>query len=194
MSDKPITPTRIIPAGAALPARAPRDDELPPWWEHPAPATPPPPPPPVVPPTPVSVPAPEPPADRPIHVVVALAQPYFEPGPEPTRRERLTAWLAQYGSPWHAAAALAAAVAPILPNGYSLATTWQYTVAETRDIWGPGWGYGLGGGALALIVYRITRTGGGPVRLLLLAVTGIGVLGAIDLFDPITALTGVHPR
>ncbi|MFF1284404.1 type VII secretion-associated serine protease, partial [Streptomyces sp. NPDC058299] len=44
---RPVSPTRVIPAGAPLPARAPEPGEVPPWRTPP-----PPPPPPVVTPPP----------------------------------------------------------------------------------------------------------------------------------------------
>ncbi|MFD3917333.1 hypothetical protein, partial [Streptomyces sp. NPDC058603] len=148
-----VIPSRVIPSGSSLPDRVPEPDEVPPWRPSPAPAPAPPAVPPPLPPHGWYGPGPyapsPPPAPGPIEVYVTVL-PAPTP-PEPTRWERLTTWLSRFGRPWHAVAALALAVAPILPGGYSPATTWHYTVSETRDIWGPGWGYGLGGGALALV-------------------------------------------
>lgn len=184
MTETPIIPTRIIPPGADLPARPPKPDEAPPW--HAAPPPPPPPPPPAAPAW-YSAPAPEP--SEIVHrVQVSLVFP--EPDPEPTRRERLIAWLRTFGTPWQAAAALTLAVTPIPGTGYSIATTWAYTVDLGRDI-GPWQPYALGVLPFALVVTRIRRHGGSVRRLFLLAVTGFGVWGAIDWFDAVTILTGV---
>lgn len=183
MSDRPITPTRIIPAGAPLPDRGPLPGEVPPWWQAPAP--PPPPPPPVV--TAPAAPAPPPP-DPQIHVHVVI--PYEEP-PEPTRRERLWAWLRTIGRPWQVCGALALALIPIPGVGYSVATIWASCVHLTRAEWGQGTGYALACTPLAIAVMRITRSGGTLRRLLLLAVSLVGLTGAIDLYDPVTWITGV---
>ncbi|WP_367134460.1 MULTISPECIES: hypothetical protein [Streptomyces] len=86
-----------------------------------------------------------------------------------------------------------------MPWGYSIATTWAYTVHESRGF-GIGWAYSLGLGAFALAALGeagntrhdaslrrqfATRTA--------LVITFIGAIGAIDLYDPVTALTGVRP-
>lgn len=184
MTDRPITPTRIIPAGAPLPDRGPLPGELPPWWQAPAP--PPPPPPPAV----VTPPAPAPPPDPQIHVHVVI--PYEQP-PEPTRRERLWAWLRTIGRPWQVGGALALALVPIPGLDYSVATTWASFVAYARDEWGQDAGYAYALTPLAIAVMRITRSGGTLRRLLLLAISIVGLAGAIDLYDPITWITGVRP-
>ncbi|MEU5716578.1 hypothetical protein AB0G71_12435 [Streptomyces sp. NPDC020403] len=186
MTDRPITPTRIIPAGAPLPNRGPLPGEIPPWRE--APTTPPPPPP--TRPTAVATPAPAPLPAPQVHVHVVI--PYEEP-PEPTRRERLWAWLRTIGRPWQVCGALALALVPIPGVGYSIATIWAYTVGEARTEWGQGTGYALACTPLAIAVIRITRGGGTLRRLLLLAVSLVGLAGAIDLYDPVTWITGVHP-
>jgi hypothetical protein len=115
---------------------------------------------------------------------------YPEPEPDPTRWERLTAWLHSFGSPWQAAAALTLAVTPIPGTGYSIATTWAYTVEQGRDI-GLWQAYALGGLPFALAVARILRRGGSVRRLFLLVISGFGVWGATDWFDLVTVLTGV---
>lgn len=180
MPDKPLTPTRIIPAGAPLPERPPAPGEIPPW------RTPPPPPPPPA--------APEPPAAPPqvIHVIHEIVLGPPEPDEEPpTRWDRVWAWMKTLGRPWQIALALGATVVPIPPGRYSAATTWAYVVHQTRLDHGPGWGYALGGGALALAATAVVRRGG-VLRLTLLSIAFIGSIGAISLYDPITALTGVH--
>ncbi|MGW0550543.1 hypothetical protein [Streptomyces altiplanensis] len=186
MPNKPITPSQIIPAGAPLPIGPPGPDDIPPWRTAPPPPAPPPAPPAV----PVAAPDPPP---QPVHVYVTVQPAYYEPDPEPTRRERLTAWLLGLGRPWQIAGALALALLPIPFTGYSAATTWAYTVSEARDAWGQGSGYALALTPLTVAVLRITRGGGTLRRLLLLAISLVGVAGAIDLYDPVTWITGVHP-
>ena len=188
MSD-PITPTRIIPAGVPLPARPPTPDEIPPW------RTPPPPPPPPVAAPPPKLPEPE--AERPIQVHVTIQPgPWYEPEPvpEPTRWDRAMALVRRIGKPWQLCLALTAAVFPIPGpgHGYSAAITWYAIVATTRAEHGMPLGYGLGVGALAVTAYLVAQRPG-LLRLFWLAVTFVGALGAVQLFDPITAITGV-PR
>ncbi|MEU0133382.1 hypothetical protein ABZ172_04975 [Streptomyces sp. NPDC006296] len=180
MADRPITPTRIIPAGAPLPDRGPLPGELPPWWQQ---AAPPPPPPPAV----VAPPAPAPPPDPQIHVHVVI--PYEEP-PEPTRWERLWAWLRTIGRPWQVCGALTLAFLPLF-GGDSVATLWASCVTEARAEGGPSAAYTLALTPLAIAVIRITTGGGTVLRLLLLAVSIVGLAGAIDLYDPVTWITGV---
>ncbi|MBD2831653.1 hypothetical protein ID871_09215 [Streptomyces pratensis] len=111
--------------------------------------------------------------------------------PEPTRRERLWAWLRTIGRPWQVCGALAIALVPIPGVGYSVATIWASCVHLTRAEWGQGTGYALACTPLAIAVMRITRSGGTLRRLLLLAVSLVGLTGAIDLYDPVTWITGV---
>lgn len=88
--------------------------------------------------------------------------------------------------------ALAAVAAPILPGGYSTATTWWYCVHQARHHYGMGYGYTLGGGALALAISAVTRRGrhAGLIRVTFLAVAAIGFLGAMSWTDIITLVTG----
>lgn len=177
---RPVTPSRIIPAGAPLPARAPAPGEVPPW------RTPPPPPPP-------PMPVPPPPDPDPVEIqhVHKVVLAWAEPDPEPSRWERLTAWLGRYVRPWHAVLGITAAVVPIPGSGHSAATTWHYTVGLCREDWGVGWGYGLGLAPLALVVSVIVRRGGSPLRLAALATTFIGSFAALSWYDPVQILTGV---
>ncbi|WP_405549721.1 hypothetical protein [Streptomyces microflavus] len=187
---KPIVPTRIIPGGAPLPSGPPAPGAVPPW-RIPAPAAPPPPPPPA--PPAVAVPAPPPPPEQVHHhhVHVTLQPlPYYEPI-EPTRRARLCAWVRTLGRPWQLILALLAAVLPIPGLGYSAASTWAYLVGQARAEWGAPFGYGLAGVALALVVMRTVRHGGTLLRIWAGAVTAIGLIASIDLFDVVTLLTGV---
>lgn len=181
---RPVTPTRVIPAGATLPARPPEPGEAPPWHTPP----PPPPPPPPVP----ADPEPRTVEFRHVHeIVLTTADP--DPEPDPSRWERLGAWLGAYVRPWHAIIALLLAVLPIPGVGYSAATIWHYTVGLARDDWGVGWGYLLGLGPLALALARLIRKGGSPLRLFAVAVTFVGSLACLSWYDPIQFLTGV-PR
>ncbi|MFD8404646.1 hypothetical protein ACFV1G_08180 [Streptomyces anulatus] len=185
----PIIPTRIIPGGVPLPSGPPEPGDIPPWREA-APAAPPPPPPPT--PPAVVVPAPEPlrQPDPQIHVHVLLP---YEPEPEPTRRERLWRWLTGIGRPWQICGALVLALLPIPGVGYSVATIWASVVTEARAEGGQDAGYALALTPLAIAVMRIVRGGGTLRRLLLLAVSLVGLMGAIDLYDPVTWITGVKP-
>lgn len=187
MTNRPIIPTRIIPAGAPLPDRGPLPGEVPPWWEKPAAPTPPPPPvqPPAV---AVAPPAPEPLPPQ-VHVHVVLP---YEPEPDPTRWQRLTALIQRFGRPWQICGALTLALLPIPGTEYSAATTWAYAVSQARDTWGQSSGYALALTPLAIALIRLSRGGTLP-RLLLLTVSLVGVTGAIHAYDPITWITGVHP-
>lgn len=183
-----VTPTRVIPAGADLPARPPEPGEAPPW------RTPPPPPPPPAAPPPLPVqPAPEPqPVEiRHVHeVVLTWPDPDPEPDPQPGRWERAWSTLTGRISGWKALIALAAAVLPIPWTGYSAAVTWHYTVSEARGM-NVGFGYGLAFGTFLLAAHRLVGRGG-AVALFFCAVTFIGLFGAMSWYDPIQWLTGVH--
>lgn len=180
MSEKPITPTRIIPPGAPLPARPPEDGETPPW--RPAP-----PPPPAVPPP---APAPPPPPPAPMEVEVRITfDPWAEPEPEP---EPWWHGLLRIARPWKICAALLAALLPIPGVGHSLGTVWAYTVHQSRTEVGPLWAYGLAI-APALIAARIVHRTGSLRALVLLAISLVGITGALDWWDPIALLTGVRP-
>lgn len=187
MSDRPITPTRIIPAGAPLPDRGPLPGEAPPWWEKPAVPAPPAHPPVVPPPAPTPEPPPLPAPQVHVHVVMP-----YEPEPEPTRRERLWAWVLGIGRPWQISGALLLAVLPIPGTGYSAATTWAYATNMTRTEWGAPAGYALALVPLLWVSTRTARHGGTLLRLWAIAVTLGGLLGALNPFDLVTAITGVH--
>ncbi|MFD8407193.1 hypothetical protein ACFV1G_21210 [Streptomyces anulatus] len=181
----PIIPTRIIPGGAPLPSGPPPPGAVPPWREPAAP----PPPPPAAPPA-AATPAPPPLPEPVVHVHVVLP---YEPEPEPTRWQRLWRWVTTIGRPWQICGALALALLPIPGVGYSVATIWASVVTEARAEGGQDAGYALALTPLAIAVMRIVRGGGTLRRLLLLAVSLVGLMGAINLYDPITWLTGVDP-
>ncbi|NEB57637.1 hypothetical protein G3I48_35990 [Streptomyces griseus] len=190
MNDRtPIIPTRIIPGGAPLPSGPPPPGAVPPW-RAPAPAAAAPPPPPA--PPAVAVPAPPPPEPVHVHHVHVTVQPvpYYEPI-EPTRWERLWAWIRSIGRPWQLIVALLAAVIPFPFTGHSAASTWAYTVNLARTEWGAPWGYALAGLALGLVLLRIVRHGGTVLRIWAGVVTALGLISAINLFDVVTLLTGV---
>ncbi|MGW1463858.1 hypothetical protein ACWCPT_05820 [Streptomyces sp. NPDC002308] len=189
MSDRPIIPTRIIPAGAPLPDRGPLLGEIPPWWRTPAPAAPPVPPPPPTTTVPPPAPAPAPLPAPQVHVHVVLP---YEPPPEPTRRQRLWAWVRTIGKPWQLGGAIGLAFLPLL-GGDSIATLWASCVTEARAEAGQGAAYTLACTPLFIAVVRVTTGGGTVLRLLLLAVSIVGLAGAINLYDPVTWITGVHP-
>lgn len=179
---KPIVPTRIIPAGAPLPDRLPAPGELPPWWEQPAPPVQPPPPP---------APAPEP-EQRPLQVYVTLQPgPYYEE-PAPTRWQRLWAGLHRIGRPWQICGALLLAVLPVPGTGFSAVTTWAYATSQARAEWGAPHGYAMALLALAWVTIRTARHGGTLPRVWGITVALAGLVGALDLFDIVTILTGVH--
>ena len=213
MTDRPIIPTRIIPAGAPLPDRPPGPDDIPPW-RAPAPA----------PPHPSAHlphsaphpphPTPDPPRTRthpaahPPHPPHPSAHPHFDPAHPSTIEVRLTyepfylepepepsLWdrVRTFAPAWKIAAALAGAVVPIPGVGYSLGSVWAYTVSEGRAEWGAALGYGL---ALVpvLLAGRAVAGTRSTRALLALAIALVGVTGAVHLFDPVTAVTGVHPR
>lgn len=191
MTNRPIVPTRIIPPGAPLPDRPPGPDDIPPWraparaHSHPAPhpsAHPPK--------NPHPNPHPAPADPGPIEVRVTLVPAEVPaPEPEPTRLDRIRA----IAPLWKILAALAGAVVPIPGVGYSISGVWAYCVSETRDTFGAAWGYALALITLSLAGRAVSRTR--SLRTLFaLAVCLIGVTGAAHLYDPITALTGAHPR
>ncbi|MFD6421569.1 hypothetical protein [Streptomyces sp. NPDC060198] len=184
----PITPTRIIPAGAPLPDRGPLSGEIPPW-RIPGPAAPPVPPPPPITTVPPPAPAPAPLPAPQVHVHVVMA---YEPEPEPTRRQRLWAWVRTIGKPWQLGGAIGLTFLPLL-GGDSIATLWASCVTEARAEAGQGAAYTLACTPLAIAVVRVTTGGGTVLRLLLLAVSIVGLAGAINLYDPVTWITGVHP-
>lgn len=194
MSEKPVTPTRVIPAGQQIPSAPPLPpaphgtEDVPPWRttapppHHNAGAPP--------------APPPEAPRDHGAQhggeqrVVVEVWYPPAEPPPAPAPPSRWSmAWAWQHAHPWKTAIGGALALLPIPWTGYSLATTWAYTVHQSRDF-GWGWGYGLAGAALSLALLADTRRARILTRLALV-VTVVGCFGAVDWFDPITILTGV---
>ncbi|MFE6225464.1 hypothetical protein [Streptomyces sp. NPDC057854] len=171
MSDRPVTPSHIVPGGAPLPGHPPGPGDLPPWRTPPAPA-----------------PPAEPPSSIEVHVRLL---PDDEEQPEPTRRERAWTYITGIAPPWKIAVALLAAMVPIPGVGYSLASVWAYTVGETRTEVGAPWAYALAIVPLLLAARGLYRTG--ALRYLAAAaIAFVGlVFGALDPYDLVTITTGV---
>ena len=170
---RPITPTRIIPAGATLPARPPEPDEAPPW-RTPPPAPPPPPPP----------AAPRDVVVRHIHeVVLAPAEP--EPTPEPRLWERLWDRLVTRRM-------IAAILAALLPwaGGQSPVGIWSHTVHQARTEASISAAYVIAGIAVAA-TWALDRHTSRAVPRFLLVTASLGAFGVLHWWDPILLLTGV---
>lgn len=195
-----LTPTRVIPAGQPLPTPRAASEERP---TRPTPPGPPSPPTRTTPPAPPAGPPPGslwhgPQAYGPIDIRVTLVPAL--PDPEPTRRDRLWAWLRTYATPLQALTGLVLALAPIWPNGYSCAATWAATVYEARSISIPA-SYTLATGAFALTWVALVRKrdtrreGRGSSGIHVWAVTCafVGTLSAVSPWDIVTLITGVHP-
>lgn len=184
MTDKAITPSRIIPAGVPLPDRPPAPGDIPPWRTPPAPPAPP-----AGPPPERFVFLPPPPPSGPVEVHVRLLP--VDLPPEPTRWERAWAWLTGIAKPWQIAAALLASLIPIPGVGYSLAGVWAYCVGDARDTFGVPYGYGLALVPLAITLRALSKTR--ALRWLVASVIGLVglVFGAIHPFDIVTIVTGV---
>jgi hypothetical protein len=124
-----------------------------------------------------------------IEVRVTVAPEPVAPEPEPTLWDRIRG----IAPVWKILAALAAAVTPLPGVGYSAGSIWAYCVDEARTDFGVAYGYGLALVPLLLAGRAFLRSR--ALRwLVALVVALIGLTGAIHLFDPVTFLTGVHPR
>lgn len=173
---RPITPTRVIPASAPLPARPPEPGEAPPW------RTPPPPPP--MPPVPVD-PEPRTVEVRHTHEIVMT---WADPDPEPAPRlwERLWDRLVT----WRMIAAILAALLPWL-GGQSPVGAWSHTVHQARTEAGIGAAYVIAAVAIAA-TWGLDRHTGRVVPRFLFVTALLGALGVLHWYDPILLLTGVH--
>ncbi|MBE1598974.1 hypothetical protein [Streptomyces stelliscabiei] len=177
---RPITPTRIIPAGAPLPSRPPAPGEAPPWRT-------PPPPPPAPPALPPSAPWPPAPAPGPIEVrvTVDLVAP-AEPEPEPGLLARLWDWLVT----WRMISAILAALLP-WAAGQSPVGIWSHTVYQARTEAGVGAAYVIAAVALAA-AWALDRHTGRWLPRVLLVTSSLGAFGVLHWWDPFLLLTGVH--
>ncbi|MGW8326498.1 hypothetical protein ACWGLE_01180 [Streptomyces sp. NPDC055897] len=166
----PIEPTRIIPPGVHIPI--------------PLPAAPPPPPPPPRAPAWYAMPDPPPPAPLDVRVTVDLVYP--APEPEPARD---WSWLWERLRPVQSVLTAGIAALPVLPYGYSLITGWAEVLHRCRIEASTGGAYVLAGVGLgvALLLDRSRRWW---ARMLLVTAV-LGGSGAMDWFDPVTAVTGV---
>ncbi|MGI3198425.1 hypothetical protein ACRJ4B_16035 [Streptomyces sp. GTA36] len=183
MPERPITPTRVIPAGAPLPNRAPEPGEVPPWR-----LPPPPPPPPAVPDPPPPPAAPEPPPAavvvqhvRHVHEFVLV-----EPEPEP----RLWVRLWERFVTWRMLAAILAALTPWV-GGQSPVGIWSHTVHQARTEAGVGAAYVIAAVAVAA-TWTLDRRTGRAVPRFLLVTASLGAIGVLSWWDPFLLLTGVH--
>ena len=184
---RPVTPTRVIPAGAALPARPPEPGEAPPWRMPP-----PPPPPPAA---PASMPvAPDPGARivevRHVHQVILTS-----PDPDPEPRPRLWERLWERLFTWRMVVAILAAVVPWV-NGQSPVGLWSHTVHLARTESGILAAYTIAGVALVATwaIDHHSSPPGQPSRALprfLLVTALLGAFGVLHWWDPILMLTGV---
>ncbi|GCD46132.1 hypothetical protein [Streptomyces paromomycinus] len=187
---RPVTPTRVIPAGQPwppiarpLPPGPPGPGAVPPWRTAPAA---PPPPPPVVPPRTQPWPDPPPPGPVEVRVTVDLVRP---PEPEPSRWR--WDWLTARLRPW---ASLISAVVVLGPwfGGHSIAGAWSATLHEARTEAGLLPAYLLAIGAGALVFFADDRRPRWWTRGALI-VGLVGGTGAMGWYDPVTLLTGVRP-
>ncbi|MFD9151553.1 hypothetical protein [Streptomyces diastaticus] len=184
-SPRPITPTRIIPAGEPLPPRPPEPGEAPPWRSRKAS-------PPPAPPTPPAPrpPAPEPPPPGPIEVRVTVdLLPVEEPDP-PSRWARLVDWVCARCTDWRLLSAVLAALAPWL-GGTSPVGAWAATLHDARTEAGLPAAYLVAAVALA-VAWAINRRGRWLGRFAFTTAL-IGATGVLDLYDLVLLLTGV-PR
>ncbi|MET9099966.1 hypothetical protein [Streptomyces antibioticus] len=181
--DLPITPTRIIPAGAPLPARPPEPGELPPW------RTPPPPPlPPAVPPPAPAPPPPPPPAGVPAQVVHHIHEVLLV-APAPEEAPPLWARLWDRLVTWRMLAAILAALTP-WAGGQSPVGLWSATVHQARTDAGVLPAYIIATVALTT-AWVLDRRTGRVVPRFLLVTAALGAVGVLDWWDPILMLTGV---
>ncbi|MEU9557997.1 hypothetical protein [Streptomyces fumanus] len=176
---RPVTPTRVIPAGVPLPARPPEPGEVPPW------RTPPPPPTAPAAPWPDS---PPPPPPGPIEVHVTLV-PQPLPEPEPRWWERAWDYLTDRLLTWRMAIAVTLAVTPWV-GGQSPVGIWSRTVHAARDEASIGGAYVIAGVAVAA-TWALDRYTGRAVPRALLVTASLGATGVLHWWDPILALTGV---
>ncbi|MDX2616126.1 hypothetical protein [Streptomyces stelliscabiei] len=176
---RPITPTRIIPAGAPLPARPPAPGETPPW--RPPPPTPPAPP--ALPPS-APWPAAPPPGPIEVRVTVDLVAP-AEPEPDSGLLSRLWDWLVT----WRMISAILAALLP-WAAGQSPVGIWSHTVHQARTEAGVGAAYVIAMVALAA-AWALDRHTGRWLPRFLLVTASLGAFGVLHWWDPFLLLTGV---
>ncbi|MEU6010915.1 hypothetical protein [Streptomyces sp. NPDC047453] len=170
-----VTPTRVIPAGAPLPARPPEPGEAPPW------RTPPPP--------PRAAPA-DPPDPGTRTVVVRHVHEVVQPSP-PQEEQRLRLWERLWDAlvTWRMAIAILAALVPWV-GGRSPVGIWAHALHQARTEAGIGAAYVIAIVAIAAAWALDRRTSRAIPRFLLVTAL-VGAVGVFDWFDPITLFTGV---
>ncbi|MFF9043323.1 hypothetical protein [Streptomyces parvulus] len=177
---RPVTPSRVIPAGAPLPARPPEPGETPPWR-----TTPPPPPPAAAPPAPFPPPLePRPLEVRHTHEVV-LTWPEPEPDPGPRLWERLWERLLT----WRMVVAILAALTP-WAGGQSPVGLWSGTVHQARTEAGVLAAYVIAAVAVTA-AWGLDRHTHRAVPRFLLVTAALGAFGVLDWWDPVLLFTGV---
>lgn len=113
-----------------------------------------------------------------------------EPAPEQHEREpRDWTWLTAWLRPWQTLAAGAVAVLPVF-NGWSLATGWAEILHDMRADTLSG-AYTTAGVALVATFALDLRRSRLLTRAFLITAV-VGGTGALDWYDPITFVTGVH--
>ncbi|MFF3643399.1 hypothetical protein [Streptomyces sp. NPDC002564] len=185
MTDRPIIPTRIIPASTPLPDRPPAPGEAPPWHSAPAPVAPPPPPT-----APAPVPHyPDPPHAVEVHHVHDIVLTWAEPEPDPPLWTRAWDWLWERLVTWRMLVAVLVALAPWI-GGQSPVGLWSHTVHQARTEAGITAAYIIATVAVAAAWSLDHHTGRAIPRALLVTAT-VGAVGVLDWWDPIQLLTGV---
>lgn len=116
---------------------------------------------------------------------------HADPEPETDEREpRDWTWLTSWLRPWQTLTAGLASVFPAF-NGYSLATGWAAALHDMRTTEAISAAYTYAGVVLALAFVLDFKRRRWLLRVFLITAV-IGALGALDWFDPITFVTGVH--
>ncbi|MER5559682.1 hypothetical protein ABT071_13860 [Streptomyces sp. NPDC002506] len=132
------------------------------------------------------MPDPPAPAPAPLDVRVTVDLVYPTPEPEPARD---WSWLWERLRPVQSVLTAGIAALPVLPYGYSLITGWSEVLHRCRIEASTGGAYVLAGVGLgvALLLDRSRRWW---ARMLLVTAI-VGATGAMNWFDPVTAVTGV---
>ncbi|MEU3098527.1 hypothetical protein ABZ690_28175 [Streptomyces sp. NPDC006967] len=174
---RPVTPTRVIPAGVPLPARPPEPGEVPPWRTPPPAPMPP-------------APFPLGPGPGPIEVCHThdIALTWAEPDPEPDPPLWSRAW--DRLVTWRMLLAVLAAVTPWL-GGQSPVGAWSHTVHQARTDAGILAAYIIATVALAA-AWVLDRRTGRVIPRCLLVTASLGAFGVLHWWDPFLLLTGVH--
>jgi hypothetical protein len=109
-----------------------------------------------------------------------------EPDPEPGLLARLWDWLVT----WRMISAILAALLP-WAAGQSPVGIWSHTVHQARTEAGVGAAYVIAAVALTA-AWALDRHTGRWLPRVLFVTAGLGSVGVLHWYDPITLLTGVH--